>query len=421
MSDPITREETYLAALSGEAVSLPDPITRNEMYLAYLCGMDVNLPAPITRKDYFMYTLCQQGVGGGGVTIRNQDKTIAENGSYKADSGYTGLGTVTVAVSQEEPVVEPLEVTENGTYNPPDGVDGYAPVAVNVEASGGGDELTRAIVDRTVTEYNAPDDLTEIGQYAFAGCANLQSVSAANVTKLQAWAFRGSSKLSTALFPALTEVGGDVFYRCNLEEANFPYLKSAGPSTFYDNANLTKINTPLITSIPTSFLNSCKKIKTVDFPNATQISSSAFAGCSDLTNVNCPNAKNVGNSSFANCTSLAEITLPKLTLFDRNCFYGCTNLKTVRIGSSEIGCAINYVDNFKNCAAFDTLVLYSATVCTLGGTSNFDGTPFASGGTGGTVYVPAALISEYQQATNWSTLYAAGTCNFVAIEGSEYE
>jgi hypothetical protein len=48
-------------------------------------------------------------------------------------------------------------------------------------------------------------------------------------------------------------------------------------------------------------------------------------------------------------------------------------------------------------------------------------TPFASGGTGGTVYVPQALITEYQNATNWSTLYAGGTCNFVAIEGSEYE
>ena len=38
------------------------------------------------------------GVGGGGQTIRNQDKTITENGIYTADSGYTGLGTVTVNV-----------------------------------------------------------------------------------------------------------------------------------------------------------------------------------------------------------------------------------------------------------------------------------------------------------------------------------
>lgn len=36
---------------------------------------------------------------GGGVEIKNQDKTIIANGTYTADSGYTGLGTVTVNVS----------------------------------------------------------------------------------------------------------------------------------------------------------------------------------------------------------------------------------------------------------------------------------------------------------------------------------
>jgi hypothetical protein len=57
----------------------------------------------------------------------------------------------------------------------------------------------------------------------------------------------------------------------------------------------------------------------------------------------------------------------------------------------------------------------------LSNTNTFNSTPFATSGTGGTVYVPQALITEYQNATNWSTLYSGGKCNFVAIEGSEYE
>lgn len=36
-----------------------------------------------------------------------------------------------------DPVIEPLEVSENGTYTTPNGVDGYSPVIVNV--TGGGD------------------------------------------------------------------------------------------------------------------------------------------------------------------------------------------------------------------------------------------------------------------------------------------
>ena len=76
---------------------------------------------------------------------------------------------------------------------------------------------------------------------------------------------------------------------------------------------------------------------------------------------------------------------------------------------------------FANSAVLTTLILRSGTVCALEAVTAFKGTPFASNGTGGTVYCPASLITQYQNATNWSTLYAGGTCNFVAIEGSEYE
>ena len=42
----------------------------------------------------------QINIGGssGGVVINNQDMVIKENGTYTADSGYTGLGTITVDV-----------------------------------------------------------------------------------------------------------------------------------------------------------------------------------------------------------------------------------------------------------------------------------------------------------------------------------
>lgn len=39
--------------------------------------------------------------GSGSAEINNQDKTITENGTYTADEGYTGLGTVTVNVQAE--------------------------------------------------------------------------------------------------------------------------------------------------------------------------------------------------------------------------------------------------------------------------------------------------------------------------------
>lgn len=68
----------------------------------------------------------------GGTTINNQDISVTENGTYTADEGYTGLGTVEVEVPA--PVIESLTVTPTTsaqTITAPSGVDGYSPITVN--------------------------------------------------------------------------------------------------------------------------------------------------------------------------------------------------------------------------------------------------------------------------------------------------
>lgn len=65
--------------------------------------------------------------------INNQNKTITRNGTYNADEGYTGLGTVNVNV---EPVLGTKSITENRTYNAgDDNLQGYSSVEVNVSPS----------------------------------------------------------------------------------------------------------------------------------------------------------------------------------------------------------------------------------------------------------------------------------------------
>lgn len=122
-------------------------------------------------------------------------------------------------------------------------------------------------------------------------------------------------------------------------------------------------------------------------------------------------------SVFENCTSLRRVIMPNFKFTNAiKTFIGCTSLEMVDIKGGAMNSEI-----FKGDAALKTLILRNGGLCALGNVNIFAGTPFAADGTGGTVYVPEALIERYQNATNWSTLYAAGTCTFVAIEGSEYE
>ena len=67
--------------------------------------------------------------------VKNQDITIKKNGTYTADSGYTGFGTVKV----ETEVVKNQNITikENGTFTPDSGFTGFGSVTVEVEGSGG--------------------------------------------------------------------------------------------------------------------------------------------------------------------------------------------------------------------------------------------------------------------------------------------
>jgi len=70
----------------------------------------------------------------GSAEINNQDKTITVNGTYIADPGYTGLGTVSVDVTSTQPVLDTLSVTPSvteQTITTSGDTDGYNTVIVS--------------------------------------------------------------------------------------------------------------------------------------------------------------------------------------------------------------------------------------------------------------------------------------------------
>lgn len=175
-------------------------------------------------------------------------------------------------------------------------------------------------------------------------------------------------------------------------------------------------------------------IKSVSFPNLIRLHES-FMQCTNLENVNFPNLIEITSMrTFSGCGKLKSLVFPKVVCLHGNInFENCTALEFIDFASpinnyreaSSQKLPLNYnigQNAFKGCTLLKTLVIRATDIPWIIANVNcFANSPFAEGGTGGTVYVPAALIEQYKTATNWSALYAAGTCNFIAIEGSEYE
>lgn len=147
-------------------------------------------------------------------------------------------------------------------------------------------------------------------------------------------------------------------------------------------------------------------LKTVNLPNATSIGSNAFRGCSGMTTFNAPKATTVSTYAFYGCTNLLEISFQNISSVAGTCFYQCTKLKKADFGpmcKSLSGSSLAY------CSALTHLILrYTDGVVSIA-TNTFSGANFD-----GYVYVPSALVADYEANETWSQ--HAGSATFRTIE-----
>ena len=154
----------------------------------------------------------------------------------------------------------------------------------------------------------------------------------------------------------------------------------------------------------------------------TLLPANAFYGKSSLATLQCHNVTSVsggwlGGPNAAGSPAVEAVALPKVTSIGGNGSNNNRNIKKLDFTAlSSIG-----IYGFSTNQALNVLVLRNDGVVALNGINAFSDTPFASGKAGGTLYVPQALISSYQSASNWSTILGYATNSIVAIEGSQYE
>ena len=183
------------------------------------------------------------------------------------------------------------------------------------------------------------------------------------------------------------------------------------------NSTVKTINAPDLTSIVNYSFYKATNLETVIAPSLTTSAEYGFAGCSKLTTLIHPYEFSLGQRSFEGCSSL-PIFVGNPTGTYTNTFNGCSKLEALDFGDRF---ANTRPTSFNNCGKLTVVIIRATTMPALQNISMFNGTPFASGKAGGTLYVPQDLISSYQSATNWSTILGYPNNQILSIEGSQYE
>lgn len=250
--------------------------------------------------------------------------------------------------------------------------------------SGGAD--VNSLADGTYPSGALEITGTTIKPYAFYGKTGITSVSAPN------YAGHTSNNFQFAQCTGITSV-------------SFPSMVTGCASMFYGCTGLTSITDEM-------------------FPAMTDAYGDIFNGCAYVTSVKLSNMTGVLNKTnrFRQMSRVATIDLPKYQTVAQYDFYQDAALTTIKLGKNSTATTRTINANaFSGCAMLTDLVLYGDVVWTLSNISAFLNSPFASGKAGGTLYVPSAMISSYQSASNWSTILGYTNNSIAAIEGSDYE
>jgi hypothetical protein len=167
--------------------------------------------------------------------------------------------------------------------------------------------------------YTPPATVTTIGNYAFAFCDSLTSVTIpTSVTKIGDYAFNYCKSISSIAIPnSVTTVGSYAFAHCD---------------------TLLSITIPgSVTSIGNNAFTECRNLSSVSLPSTlTTLNNGIFYKCTSLASINIPSSvTSIGQYAFYFCTGLTTFSVPSsVGAIGENAFFNCTNLTSFYVSRS---------------------------------------------------------------------------------------
>ena len=236
----------------------------------------------------------------------------------------------------------------------------------------------RVFAESQLKEVHLYENLTTIGESAFAGCIRLANITIpANITTIGASAFADCKVLSSVVFEpnsAITTIANNAFANTAIQTITIPtQVAKIGASAFADCKALSSVvfepscsitaivnntfaNTPIQTiTIPaqvamideTAFFN-CKTLHTVQFESGSKLTTinTAFKGLPALQTVTIPaNVRSIESSAFSDCAQLSNVFFEENAQLTRigggfsgsfgyGAFQNCKKLKEIQIPAS---------------------------------------------------------------------------------------
>ena len=236
-------------------------------------------------------------------------------------------------------VVLAYDFTVNGlAYNFINGQDTLVEVVA-------GDNLYTGDIEiqKNITYNDKSYTVSRIGNYAFAGCPSLSSIS---------------------LPEGLTSIGEGCFSGCvSLNTINIPdSVKEIGARGFAACTQLSNIKLSSSLEIIGDYcFSGCISIETITLPNkVTQLGEYCFSGCNQLSSIIIPSSIiRIGQYCFNNCIALQSLDLTSsITTLPEGFIQGCRGLKELNIPES-----VTYLGSkcFTGCYIEDLFIPKSVT------------------------------------------------------------